>query len=186
MVLGMMVVGGLLARGLLGGALLEEDATTNQALPLLFIEVFPTWLAALIGMGVLAAIMSTADGLVVSTSQIVANDLYRLTISPRLRNPPTGTRLDGQVLKISRVTTIIVLLLTMVMAWGLMDTNIALIIWIGIGGLMAAFAGPLVMGALWKGVTRAGAYAGLASGFTVFVVLHSQWIDPEWFGQGAI
>ena len=183
MVLGMMVVGGLLARGLLGGALLEEDATTNQALPLLFMEVFPTWLAALIGMGVLAAIMSTADGLVVSTSQIVANDLYRLTISPRLRNPPTGTRLDGQVLKISRVTTIIVLLLTMVMAWGLMDTNIALIIWIGIGGLMAAFAGPLVMGALWKGVTRAGAYAGLASGFTVFVVLHSQWIDPEWFGQ---
>lgn len=184
--LGMMGVGGLLARALLGGALLEEGATTNQALPLVFIEIFPTWLAALIGMGVLAAIMSTADGLVVSSSQIVANDLYRLTIAPRLRNPPTGARLDRQVLNISRVTTVIVLLLTMVMAWGLMDTNIALIIWIGTGGLMAAFAGPLVMGALWRGVTRQGAYAGLASGFIVFVILHSQLLEPGWFGSSGI
>ena len=184
--LGMMGVGGLLARALLGGALLEEGATTNQALPLVFIEIFPTWLAALIGMGVLAAIMSTADGLVVSSSQIIANDLYRLTIAPRLRNPPTGARLDRQVLNISRVTTVIVLLLTMVMAWGLMDTNIALIIWIGTGGLMAAFAGPLVMGALWRGVTRQGAYAGLASGFIVFVVLHSQLLEPGWFGSSGI
>ena len=184
--LGMMGVGGLLARTLLGGALLEEGATTNQALPLVFIEIFPTWLAALIGMGVLAAIMSTADGLVVSSSQIIANDLYRLTIAPRLRNPPTGARLDRQVLNISRVTTVIVLLLTMVMAWGLMDTNIALIIWIGTGGLMAAFAGPLVMGALWRGVTRQGAYAGLASGFIVFVVLHSQLLEPGWFGSSGI
>ncbi|MEC9055934.1 MAG: sodium:pantothenate symporter, partial [Verrucomicrobiota bacterium] len=108
------------------------------------------------------------------------------TIAPRLRNPPTGARLDQQVLNISRVTTVIVLLLTMVMAWGLMDTNIALIIWIGTGGLMAAFAGPLVMGALWRGVTRQGAYAGLASGFIVFVVLHSQLLEPGWFGSSGI
>lgn len=184
--LGMMGVGGLLARALLGSSLLEEDATTNQALPLVFIEIFPTWLAALIGMGVLAAIMSTADGLVVSSSQIIANDLYRLTIAPRLRDPPTGARLDQQVLKISRITTVIVLLLTMMLAWSLMDTNIALIIWIGTGGLMAAFAGPLVMGALWRGVTRTGAYAGLAGGFITFVVLHGQFLEPGWFGTSGV
>lgn len=62
-----------------------------------------------------------------------------------------------------------------------MDTNIALIVWIGIGGMMAAFAGPLVLGALWRGVTKKGAYAGLVSGMGVFIVLHSGILNPVWF-----
>ena len=182
--LGMMGLGGLLARGLLGDALLLEGANPNQALPLVFIELFPTWLAALVGVGILAAIMSTADGLVVSSSQIVANDLYRRSIAPRLKKPPSEGRLDQQVLTISRVTTVVVLVITMGMAWTLMETNIALIVWIGTGGMMAAFAGPLVVGALWRGVTRAGAYTGLASGFVTFLILHTQLLDPSWFGSG--
>jgi len=182
--LGMMGLGGLLARGLLGDALLLEGANPNQALPLVFIELFPTWLAALIGVGILAAIMSTADGLVVSSSQIVANDLYRRSIAPRLRKTPSEDQLDQQVLTISRVTTVVVLVIAMGLAWTLMETNIALIVWIGTGGMMAAFAGPLVVGALWRGVTRAGAYTGLASGFVTFLILHTQLLDPSWFGSG--
>jgi len=72
------------------------------------------------------------------------------------------------------------------LAWILIDMNVALIVWIGIGGMMAAFAGPLVMGALWKGVTRAGAYAGLLSGFVTFVVLHDGWLSPDWFDGGVL
>ena len=50
---------------------------------------------------------------------------------------------------------------------------------------MAAFAGPLVLGALWRGVTLKGAYAGLLSGFIVFIIIHSQVLEPEWFsGMG--
>ena len=85
--LGMLGLAGLSARALLGDALYAEGANPNQALPLLFIEVFPTWLAALVGVGILAAIMSTADGLVISSSQIIANDLYRRTVVPRLTRP---------------------------------------------------------------------------------------------------
>ena len=181
-----MGLGGLLARALLGDALLLEGANPNQALPLVFIELFPTWLAALIGVGILAAIMSTADGLVVSSSQIVANDLYRRSIAPRLRKTPSEDQLDQQVLTISRVTTVVVLVIAMGLAWTLMETNIALIVWIGTGGMMAAFAGPLVVGALWRGVTRAGAYTGLASGFVTFLILHTQLLDPSWFGRGGV
>jgi len=179
-------LGGLLARAMFADALFAEGATPNQALPLLFIELFPTWLAALVGVGVLAAIMSTADGLVVSSSQIIANDLYRRTIAPRLAKQPTEDELDRQVLFISRVATFFVLLACMGMAWALIDTNIALIVWIGNGGMMAAFAGPLVMGVLWRGVTRYGAYAGLASGFFTLLILHMQLLDPAWFGSGAL
>ena len=184
--LGMLGLGGLLARAILGDALYAEGANPNQALPLLFIELFPTWLAALIGVGVLAAIMSTADGLVISSSQVIANDLYRRSIVPRLKNPPSEEQLDQRVLSISRVATVVVLVLCTALAWALVETNIALIVWIGNGGMMAAFAGPLVVGALWRGVTRKGAYAGLVSGFVTFLVLHTQMIDPAWFAPGVL
>ncbi len=185
--LGMLGLAGLLARGILDGALLEEGANPNQALPMLFIELFPTWLAALIGVGILAAIMSTADGLVVSSSQIIANDLYRRTFAHRLAPNATEEEQDRIELAIGRVATVVVLILCTAMAWVLIERNIALIVWIGIGGMMAAFAGPLVLGALWKGVTRSGAYAGLVSGFATFVLLHAEglaWMDPAWFGDG--
>jgi SSS family transporter len=184
--LGLLGLGGLLARAVLGDALFAAGSNPNQALPQLFIELFPTWLAALIGVGILAAIMSTADGLVISSSQIIANDIYRRSIVPRLRSQPDPATLDRRVLSISRWSTVIVLVLSTFMAWALMDMNIALLVWIGTGGMMAAFAGPLVVGALWRGVTRAGAYSGLLSGMGVFIVLHGGVIDPSWFGGGPL
>ena len=86
---------------------------------MLFIELFPTWLAALIGVGILAAIMSTADGLVVSSSQIIANDIYRRSLVPKFASHLSEEQVDHQVLKISRWSTVIVLLLCMFMAWSL-------------------------------------------------------------------
>ena len=185
--LGMLGLAGLLARGVLGDALLMEGETANASLPMLFIELFPTWLAALIGVGILAAIMSTADGLVVSSSQIIANDLYRRTLASKLTPNATEEQRDRIELMIGRIATVGTLVICTVMAWSLIDMNIAIIVWIGIGGMMAAFAGPLVLGALWKGVTKAGAYSGLIAGFGTFVILHTQQIDPAWFeGTGIL
>ncbi len=59
-----------------------------------------------------------------------------------------------------------------------------LIVWIGIGGMMASFAGPLVVGALWRGVSKHGAYAGLITGFLTFLILHTQSLNPDWFPEG--
>ena len=184
--LGMLGLGGALARAVLGGRLLEEGSTPNEALPALFIELFPAWLAALIGVGILAAVMSTADGLVVSSSQIVANDIYRRTLAPRFHSHLSAKQLDDRVLVISRWATLGVMIVCVTMAWMLMDMNIAILVWTGIGGLMAAFAGPLVLGALWSGVTRAGAYTGLLVGLSAFLTLHTGVIDPAWFEDGFL
>jgi Na+/proline symporter len=124
--------------------------------------------------------MSTADGLVVSSSQVIANDLYRRTFVPKFRRHLDIAEVDRRVLLISRVSTGVVLVICTGLAWLLVDKNIALIIMIGTGGMMAAFAGPLVMGALWHGVTRAGAYAGLISGMGAFLILHGGVLDPAW------
>ena len=184
--MGMLGLGGILARGVLGPELLEAGRSANEALPALFIELFPTWLAALIGVGVLAAIMSTADGLVVSSSQIVANDIYRRSIVPRYSAHLSDAQVDHRVLAISRWSTVIVLVLCTIMAWAMQDMNIALLVWMGTGGMMAAFAGPLVLGALWRGVTLAGAFTGLISGMATFALLRSglPWmvVDPGALG----
>ena len=180
--LAMLGLGGLLARGLLPNAL--EDG--NMALPALFIELFPGWLAALVGVGVLAAVMSTADGLVVSSSQIVANDLYRLTYAPRFDRDFTPAQVERRTLSLSRLSTAGVIAVTALMAWALLDMNVTLLVWAGTGGMMAAFAGPLVLGSLWKGVTKAGCFAGLAGGASVFIVTHSGVITPEWFAAAPM
>jgi Na+/proline symporter len=68
-VLPAITLGGALARGRLGSSLFEAGGA-NTALPALFIDLFPAWLAALLGVGILSAVMSTADGLVISNSQV--------------------------------------------------------------------------------------------------------------------
>ena len=107
-------------------------------------------------------------------------------MAPRLKHQLTEGQLDRQVLYISRVATVVVLVLCAAIAWAWVETNVMLIVWIGTGGVMSAFAGSLVFGALWRGVTRAGAYAGLVSGFVSFLVLHAQLLDPAWFAAGTL
>ncbi|NKB99827.1 MAG: sodium:pantothenate symporter [Pseudomonadales bacterium] len=181
LILGMLGFGGIMARAILG-----EGVNGNQALALLFIELFPTWFAALLGVGILAAVMSTADGLVVSSSQIIANDLYRLTFVPRYQSHLSEAEVEAKVLTISRIATVVVMILCTLLAWSMLDTNVTLIVWIGTGCMMAAFAGPLILGAIWRGVTKAGAFAGLLSGGFVFIITFNAMIQPEWFSPGLM
>ena len=51
--------------------------------------------------------------------------------------------------------------------------------------MMAALAGPLVLGSLWQGVTAQGAIAGFITGAVVFLITHSGAIDPQWFTQAG-
>ena len=186
MILPALAFGGILARAVLGDALLVEGASANDAIPALFIATLPSWLAALIGAGVLAAVMSTADGLVVSTSQIFANDIYRRTIAPRLENPLQGDKVDVVALKISRIATILVMIGSVWLAWTAQHMNIALLIWAGVGGMVAAICGPMFAGILWQRATKAGALAGFVAGGVSFMVLKLEMINVEWFVGGAL
>ena len=51
---------------------------------------------------------------------------------------------------------------------------------------MAAFAGPLILGAVWRGVTKAGAFAGLLAGGLTFIITFNAMINPAWFDAGML
>jgi len=174
--------GGILARAILGDALLLDGASANDAIPALFIATLPAWLAALVGAGVLAAIMSTADGLVVSTSQIFANDIYRRTIAPRLKRTPSFGTIDRVSLIISRIASILIVAGSIWLAWVSQSMNVALLIAAGVGGMIAAICGPIFAGILWRGTTKAGALTGFVAGGASFIVLKAGLLDPAWFG----
>ena len=167
LILPCMAFGGILGRAVLGDDLLGGAA--NDVVPRLFIELMPVWLAALLGVGILAAIMSTADGVVVTMGQIFANDLYRLTYVPRYQPTRSAEEIDATALRISRFATFAVLLAAAAAAWLGQGMNITLLSAIGFGGMSAAFAGPLILGILWNGVTRIGAFAGFLAGAVIFI-----------------
>ena len=181
LLLPVIICGGLLARAVLGDALLADGSHPNNAIPALFIAILPAWLAALIGAGVLAAVMSTADGLVVSSAQIFANDIFRRTIAPIKLPTASPQELDRISLKISRVATILILMAATGIAWWTRDMNIALLVWIGVGGFMAAIAGPIFLGIFWRGATRTGALTGFLVGVGTFSVFKAGLIEAAWF-----
>jgi len=171
---------GMNARVVLGDALFEASGGANSALPALFIEIFPTWLAALLGVGILSAVMSTADGLVVSTSQVFANDIYRRSLAPRLHPELDQAALDHNVLRISRAMTAVGIVGAAVLGWMTMDMNVVLLMWIGVGGFVAALMGPLVVGSVWFGVTRTGAIAGFWAGAVTFILIRGEIVSGLW------
>lgn len=179
-------LGGATARVVLGDSLFDSVGGANSALPALFIQIFPTWLAALLGVGILSAVMSTADGLVISTSQVFANDIYRRSIAPRVHAHLSQEQLDRNVLRISRVMTAVTVVGAAALGWATMDMNVVLLMWIGVGGFVAALMGPLVVGSFWFGVTRAGAVAGFWAGAVTFILIRGEIVSGTWLAGTAL
>ena len=125
--------------------------------------------------------MSTADGLLISTSQVFANDIYRRSIAPRLQQHLSEADIDKRVLTISRVVTVLTLIGAIALGWSIMHMNVTLLIWAGVGGFTAALMGPLVFGSLYSGITRAGSLAGFWGGALSFVAIHGQILSGQWF-----
>tara|TARA_B110000438_G_C15787006_1_gene638878 strand:+ start:184 stop:1734 length:1551 start_codon:yes stop_codon:yes gene_type:complete len=169
-----MAFGGILGRAVLGDDLVGTAA--NDVVPQLFIELLPAWLAAFLGIGILAAVMSTADGTVITMGQIFANDLYRLSYAPKFEAHRSDEDTDKTALKIGRIATFAVLIASAGVAWMGQDFNITLLGAIGFGGMSSAFAGPLILGILWPGVTKIAVYVGFFTGGSFFISVVSGFV----------
>ncbi len=111
--------------------------------------------------GILAAIMSTADSQLLVCSSSVSADIYKDIINPDAS--------DKKVLRIGRVTTIVVAILAFCIAWNPNSSIMALVsdAWAGLG---SAFGPLVVMSLFWKRTNLQGAIAGLISG-AAFVII---------------
>ena len=179
-ILGFTVLGGLHARALLG-----PDIRPDAAIPALFTELFPPFLAGLLGVAVLSAIMSTADGLFIAIAVIFSNDLYKRTLAPRIHAHKSPEQIDRIALWISRIATVLVGVSAVVLAWN-PPKFLAILLWMGVGGIVSGAAGPLMIGLLWKRATRAGAIASFLTGIARYATLliGIGWNNP--FGAAGV
>lgn len=111
--------------------------------------------------GILAAIMSTADSQLLVCSSAVSQDIYRDILKPDAS--------DKKVLRVSRVTVILVAALAFLIAWNPGSSVMELVsdAWAGLG---AAFGPAVVCSLFWKRTNLPGVVTGIVSG-GIFVLV---------------
>ncbi len=111
--------------------------------------------------GILAAIMSTADSQLLVCSSSVSADIYKDILKPDAS--------DKNVLRVARITTIVVAVVAFFIAWDPNSSIMGLVsdAWAGLG---AAFGPLVVMSLFWKRTNLQGAIAGLVSGAATVII----------------
>jgi sodium/proline symporter len=148
---------GFTALGALEGKLAGADA--EKAFIHMSVQYFPPWIAGICLAGILAAVMSTASAQLLLSSAAFAEDFYR-----GLFRKDAG-RLE--LLWAGRLAVLGVAAVAFVIALDPSSTVLARVgdAWAGFG---ATFGPAIVLSLYWKGMNRAGAYAGvIAGGVTV-------------------
>lgn len=147
---------GVIGRGFLGTMQMDSENVFIQMIQKIFSSnMFLIFIGGLFLCGILAAVMSTADSQLLVCASSVSKDIYKNILKPKAN--------DQQILRVSRITVIIVAVLAYIIAWNPESSIMALVsdAWAGLG---SAF-GPLVVCALfWKRTNLPGAISGILSG----------------------
>ncbi|MFC4557646.1 sodium:solute symporter [Virgibacillus kekensis] len=160
--LSIFVFGFVVASG--GASLGIADTLENQ--DMIFVSAIqhymPSILAGIMLAGLLAAIMSSADAMLLAISAGVARDIYKGFIN-KDASEKTVTRLGFIVMVVASLVGIVIALDP--------PQLIAIMVgWVG-GGLLSAFGFPVVLGIWWSRANKAGALAGMIGGSIVFLAL---------------
>lgn len=170
------VLAGMAGRALIapGQALFSQKAVLladkEMILPALSNTLFPTLLAGCLIAIVLAAIMSTADSLLVLVSSAVVRDTYQKIFKPELST--------ASLTKLSRYVTFGLCLVALLPTFQEKSFvfDLVLFAWTG---LTSAFCPPLILSLFWARLTRAGTVAGMLSG--LFLTIAWKLTPLSWF-----
>jgi sodium/proline symporter len=159
-------LGGLFARAL-NPKLPQADTSTLW----LLVNHFPAWVAAIILVAILAATMSTIDGILHVVGLSVSNDIYRRYVVPLRGGDSEAPAVDRTALRLSRLMLFIFTVLPTYFALVSPPQFLLLLIYVGIGGILSATFAPYVVGLYWRRATRAGAIASMLVGLACFLAV---------------
>ena len=160
---------GIIGRAFLAPIILGETAGAASAesvfiemIKKVFIENLPlAFIGGIFLCGILAAIMSTADSQLLVCSSAVSSDIYKDIMKPSAD--------DKTILNVGRVTTVIIAVLAIFIAWN-PDSSIMNLVSDAWAGLGSAFGPLVVMSLFWKRTNLPGAVAGLVSGAALVII----------------
>ncbi len=123
-------------------------------------------LMALGAAGAVAAVLSTAAGLMITVASTISHDLYKVYINPKAT--------EKQEVHIAKVTTLVMSAVSVFLALLLKGENVAWLVTLAFGIAASAIFPVMLSNLWWKRFTRQGAIAGMATGLVVsvfFIVL---------------
>ncbi|WP_174732147.1 sodium:solute symporter family protein [Mesobacillus harenae] len=146
-------------------ATLGADTLKNNASDMWMLLVaekfFGPLMMGIIAAGIMAAVMSSTDALLLAVSSAVAYDLYKGVLKPEAT--------QKQVLRVSFVVTWIIGIV--VMLFSINPPPFLIVLYTAaVGFMVASFFNPLVLGIWWKKANAAGAVAGLSVGAISFLI----------------
>ncbi len=132
---------------------------TDQIMPTMLTDTtvvgIPDALLGLFVVLLLSASISTLTSLVLSSSSVLTIDLIG-SIAPKMKQK-TSTW-------VMRVLCVVFVLFSLAVNFLMQDTPIVSLMSLSWGTIAGAFLAPFLYGLLWRGVTKAGAYAGVIGG----------------------
>lgn len=152
---------GAVFAGMAGRSLFPGLDDPETILPTMAAELMPPVITGLFLVIVLAAIMSTVDSLLILVSSAVVRDVVQKTWQPNLS--------ESRLSLYGKLTTVVIGAGAVVLALG----EVRVVFWFVLfawSGLACAFTPVVLCSLFWKRTTRAGAVAGMVSGFLTTVI----------------
>ncbi|EEG73903.1 sodium/pantothenate symporter [[Clostridium] hylemonae] len=140
--------------GVNGIASIQNIEKADQIVPMILQRGLNPFLASLFIAGIVAAGMSTIDGILVTTTGAVTRDIYQKIVNKKAT--------DDSVMKLSKVVTILIGLV--VILFGVFQPGSIFEINLFAFSGMAVFVVPILFGMYWKRSTAWGAIASVAVG----------------------
>ncbi|MDO5309918.1 MAG: sodium:solute symporter family protein [Planctomycetia bacterium] len=155
----------LLPEDVLQSTLLPDQSAIDvqKLVPTILVMALPNWFLAIVLLLILSASMSTLCALALTSSAALSIDLFKGYIAPKA---PEKTQLH-----VFRICCAIFIVLSYLVALNNPTWIVALtsLCW---GVVCGSFMAPYMYGIFWRGTTKAGAIAGMASGALISNALY--------------
>lgn len=140
--------------GVNGIASIQNIEKADQIIPMILQRGMNPFLASIFIAGIVAAGMSTIDGILVTTTGAVTRDIYQKIINKDAT--------DESIMKLSKVVTVIIGII--VICFGVFQPGSIFEINLFAFSGMAIFVVPILFGIYWKKATAKGAVAAVIAG----------------------
>lgn len=178
----LVLFGGLYSRMALGNNVVEADLALMEYA----VWAFPAIIVAIFGVVVLAAAMSTTDGIFVSISTVFANDIFLKFLVKRGFIKLSDDKAQKIALQISRLTVPLVGLAAFLIVLQ-PPAYMGNVMWIGISGIAAGTMGPILYAIYSKKKAPArAAELSMTVGLLSYLIIYFSGIIPSTMSAGAV
>lgn len=134
----------------------------DMAFMSVFVDVVPRWFIGFGVVGVIAALLSTIDSMLLTIGAAVVNDIYKKYVNPDVP--------DTIGIRWAMIISVIAACIAMVLSFK-PPALIGILVSLVAGGIGSTFAFPVALGVWWKRTNKWGALVGMLGGFISFAVL---------------